>query len=158
MEIINALCLFLFSYFLRSFHFYEIMIMYFILLFSISYLEIFKTGNNSYFTITKEYVYSYFPGQFLILIDITYNTIKFVNDIYVYGRDKTIYYVGKGISIIFIPKGFVNLAFLGMNPKKPNIINEDNNFEENVIEVNTVNEKKVFKSDRDMYKFLDELK
>ena len=31
-----------------------------------------------------------------------------------------------------------------MNPKKPNIVNEDNNFEENVIEVNTVNEKKVF--------------
>ena len=167
MEIVNAFLLFCFSYILRQFHFYEIMILYFTLIYSLVYLESIEQTSIKYLrnTISDKYnsLRSSNPTDssvlivFLInLVEMLYGTLKYTNDVYVYGRDKLIYYVGKGISVIFIPKGITNIAFLGMNPKKPECLKNEpivKQSEESKVEPKT----KVFKSDREMYKFLDDL-
>ena len=152
MEILNMLFLYFLSYYLKNLYFYQIIIIYLIFCFIMSRI------------IWINYIYDvliHFENQFKegSVTKPLYNSIKYVNEIYVKNRDKIIYYLGKFISIIFVPKGIVNLLFMGLAPKtdkqkknKPVVKEQIDSISEEPLKTS------IFKSDREMYQFLENLK
>ena len=150
MEIVNLFLLTVISYYLKRLYFFQILIIFYIITFLVSNF-ILDSFNNLF----GQSINKIMNNESIIYFK---NRLIFLNNAYVFGRNRIYFYVGKGLSIIVAPTGLVNLGFLGFNKFKYGN-NKVVSKETKVFEPkkNYTNEE-VFKSERDMMRFLEHVK
>ena len=179
MEIIKLFVFILASYIMKFFNIYQLIIYFFLLSISLQYLLINKPdlldslvyNSNKIFnqienkihltdqTSQKPYEYS---KLFLQCFDSIKKYMVIINSYYVKGRDTIVYFIGRNIMVVFLPKEYSTFI---MDENIHNLIfanntitqHEFNNSNPKLIN-NTVKHEKVFKDEVEMHKFLDDLK
>lgn len=155
MEIVNLFLLIVISYYLKRLYFFQILIIFYIITFLVSNFIL-----DSLNKLFGQNINKIMSNESIIYFK---NRLIFLNNAYVFGRNRIYFYVGKGLSIIVAQTGLVNLGFMGFSKYKYSPNKKPESFENNSPKVTTNklikdDNNKVFSSDREMQKFLDNLK